>query len=242
MKRLFALMALLLLACGTAFAAEAPSVCEPKEFVASCCVTGDSLRTPLPKLNGSYLGACPQGDAKALNDYLGANFKISPEVANGETIPIVIGLGFKEKPAEGPAPNDAALKCVNDCIGGGSSNEVCKDRCAATLGSANNAAGGGALDGGLLFEIGIVAAVLIVAGGVIAVFFFTRKKEKELVKQMEKVRIKLKSLENSYLTRKIDENTYRKLFEQYQLQLYDLKAELGSMKKKGKEEAKEKND
>ncbi|MEK6959133.1 MAG: hypothetical protein AABW59_03760 [archaeon] len=85
----------------------------------------------------------------------------------------------------------------------------------------------------MIFEIAVVLAIIIIVGAIVALFIFTQKKEKELEKQVDKVKSKLKSLENSYLTRKIDEGTYRKLFEQYQIQLNDLRAELDSIKKKG---------
>ena len=225
MKRLFALAGLILLICGMAFAADASAKCDPAGFMEACCVRGDSISTPLQALEKAYLAGCPEGDLKALDAYIEANFKISPETVHGETAPVVAGLSLNAQPEPVPGISEETIKCVTDCMNGGATKDACNAKCT----------GGGGIDGGMLFEIGIAAAVIIIAGAVVAIFLFTRKKEKELVKQMEKVKSKIKSLEGSYLTRKIDEGTYRKLFEQYQLQLNDLRAELSTMKKKGKE-------
>ena len=47
---------------------------------------------------------------------------------------------------------------------------------------------------------------------------------------MKSLKTKMAVLEQDYLKRKMDETTYRRLMEQYQLQLNDLKADYAKMK------------
>ena len=79
---------------------------------------------------------------------------------------------------------------------------------------------------GIFSVIGLVIAVVIVGG----IIFFKKSKKKDVkedkVSQAHLLKAKMKNLETAYMKGTVDEVTYRRLMEQYQLQLNELRTEI----------------
>lgn len=74
------------------------------------------------------------------------------------------------------------------------------------------------------FVIGISVFIIVIAGGG-GILFLLKKKKDAKISQIKFIKLKMQKLEQSYLLRQMDETTYRRLMEQYQLQLNELEAE-----------------
>ncbi|MFA5125862.1 MAG: hypothetical protein WC462_02570 [archaeon] len=88
-----------------------------------------------------------------------------------------------------------------------------------------------------VFVVLIALAVIIVFGAGIIYLFFIKSGEHKIVSEIKLLKMKMSILEQDYLKGKMDETTYRRLMEQYQIQLNDLKtkysASKGTLEKKG---------
>jgi hypothetical protein len=74
------------------------------------------------------------------------------------------------------------------------------------------------------FIIGISIFIIVILGGG-GILFLLKKKKDAKISQIKFIKLKMQKLEQSYLLRQMDETTYRRLMEQYQLQLNELEAE-----------------
>ena len=74
----------------------------------------------------------------------------------------------------------------------------------------------------------IVAFVVIV--GVVGLVFFIKKKNDAKVTQAKFIKLKMQKLEQKYMLGQMDETTYRRLMEQYQMQLNEIESELSKKK------------
>ncbi len=83
---------------------------------------------------------------------------------------------------------------------------------------------------------GIITAILVIIVGGLAFFIIKKKKERDIIQQIKSLKLKMAILEQDFMKGKMDETTYRRLMEQYQLQLNDLKAQMAK-----KSEPKEKS-
>jgi len=79
-----------------------------------------------------------------------------------------------------------------------------------------------------------IAVLLAIIGAGGALFFIKASKKDEPAKKILEMRSKMKLLEKDYLLGKMDETTYRRLMEQYQLQINELKSVLPKKKEKEK--------
>jgi len=80
------------------------------------------------------------------------------------------------------------------------------------------------------FVILLALAVIIIFGAGIVYLFFIKSGEHKIVSEIKLLKMKMSILEQDYLKGKMDETTYRRLMEQYQIQLNDLKTKYSSSK------------
>jgi uncharacterized membrane protein len=88
----------------------------------------------------------------------------------------------------------------------------------------------------IVLVIGILILIVIV---IIVSFFLLKKKQNDIIKEMQAVKEKMIALERTYLKGKLDESTYRKLMQQYQLRFTELELEIARLKKKQEKITKE---
>jgi flagellar basal body-associated protein FliL len=79
----------------------------------------------------------------------------------------------------------------------------------------------------LIILIALLVIVIIGAGGF---FFFSKSQQYKLIDEMKTLKIKMTVLEQDFMKGKMDETTYRRLMEQYQIQLNDLKTKYSTSK------------
>ncbi len=79
-------------------------------------------------------------------------------------------------------------------------------------------------DNSWMFFVGIVVLLIIIGG--IGFFLMKRQKSNAIIDQIKALKAKTLILEQDFMKGKMDETTYRRLMEQYQLQMNDLKAQL----------------
>lgn len=85
-----------------------------------------------------------------------------------------------------------------------------------------------------LFPIIFIVFFLVLFSVVFSLFFVWKKmpKKSDKKEELNRIRLKLKNLESSFMKGQIDENTYRRLAEQYNLQVNDLISDLKKMDEK----------
>jgi len=83
-----------------------------------------------------------------------------------------------------------------------------------------------------LLIIIVIVILLLIAVMIFFSFIFIKMKQNEVVKEMKQVKDKMIALERTYLKGKMDEQTYRKLMQQYQLRMTELELEIARLKKK----------
>ena len=83
-------------------------------------------------------------------------------------------------------------------------------------------------DNSLLFFAGIIIVFFIIMG--ISWFFLNKQKSSSTLIQAKTIKAKMVVLEQDFMKGKMDETTYRRLMEQYQIQLTELKVELAKNK------------
>lgn len=226
---------------SVAFAAE----CEIEKFVDECCSLGEE-RTPLEMLQTLYRDYCTvnnleRAEPDALMNYFNSNYQVTMETPKeGMNVPIVEGLIVNGAFAEEmknlvPPPSNELDECMKKCMAEkGSTEDACFEFCRNIDSEIDKekpeGETTGMLDSGfLLLIVGILLGIVIVVGGV-AGFLYLRGKDNEILKQMKLLKKKINSLEKSYLKGQMDEITYRRLMEQYQMQLNELKVELSKKK------------
>ncbi|MEK6958432.1 MAG: hypothetical protein AABW59_00125 [archaeon] len=79
-----------------------------------------------------------------------------------------------------------------------------------------------------------ILIILAIVGGVGALFLIKNSKNAVSIKKIQGLKSKMALLEKDYLLGKMDETTYRRLIEQYQLQLNEFKSALPKQKDKRK--------
>jgi len=83
-----------------------------------------------------------------------------------------------------------------------------------------------------LLIILVIIILLLIAAMIFFSFFFIKMKQNEVIKEMDSVKQKMVALERTYLKGKMDQQTYRKLMQEYQLRMTELELEIAKLKKK----------
>ena len=81
-----------------------------------------------------------------------------------------------------------------------------------------------------IFVVLLAIAVIIVFSAGVIYLFFMKSGEHKIVSEIKLLKMKMSILEQDYLKGKMDETTYRRLMEQYQIQLNDLKTRYSASK------------
>ena len=81
-----------------------------------------------------------------------------------------------------------------------------------------------------MWIVWLLCIVVIFAAAAVAYLYLRTRKERAVIGKIRVLKTKMAVLEQDFLRRKMDETTYRRLMEAYQLQLNDLKAEHAKMK------------
>ncbi len=197
--------------------------CDPKALLYSYFVGNpeDKVGINFEKFYASYQDICRQiGKEPAPSDSIKA-FLVSQKMIEGVRVVTegdsdrVYGLSIVNQPAKNSTKDQTNID--SSLLGG-------------LISIFNNTT----------FLIIVIIAILILIVIVIIVsFFLLKKKQNDIINEMKAVREKMIALERTYLKGKLDESTYRKLMQQYQLRLTELELEIARLKKKQEKITKE---
>ncbi len=187
----------------------AVNICNPDEYLKQCCTIDARGAVPFGDLYMGYSMFCESTSSNtvAANEFINFLTK-NGLVINGDTREntVINGLSFvKDKNASSQVlakSNDSGFN-ISDLF------------------TSTN-----------LLIIVVIVILLLIAVMIFFSFFFIKMKQNEVVKEMKQVKDKMIALERTYLKGKMDEQTYRKLMQQYQLRMTELELEIARLKKK----------
>ncbi|MFA6065143.1 MAG: hypothetical protein WCW44_04705 [archaeon] len=180
------------------------SVCLPEAFLKACCTRDDKATVSFDRLMEAYTSYCSGANLSALS---GDNFRN-----------FLVRFGTRlSDPSQGQLTISGLLL---------------KDKNVSPLVVENDTASSDLFSSTNILIIVVIVILLLIAVMIFFSFFFLKMKQNEVFKEMKQVKDKMIALERTYLKGKMDEQTYRKLMQQYQLRMTELELEIARLKKK----------